>query len=578
MLKSQLRLKNLVFYTSFGFAIIGFIATYLIAANTILNLNKDAEVNQYELVAETFLEHISQDLLFGINHEVIRKSKSLLEKESISSIKIENAEGKVIYQHSKRKKDNLTKRKIIYYDELKTKPAFYVDFEFKKQKLNFLSTQLVPLTTVLILLLLTAYFISRFVKLQIVSPLLKISTELERGDLNKISDISQQIENNSINEIQKLTNGLTTMARETIKAQTELVEKTREAALSKMASQLAHDIRSPLGAIDILTETLKKRQLKSNEINLLKTAALSINNIANDLLTYRKNTTDNETVYMQELSIYELIEEVIAEKSISMKQVNFNFSAENNLDAYKSFSSIQTTCLKRIFSNTFNNAFEAKQEETLEITIKSNIISKNLLKVEVSDNGIGIPSNVLEKLNYQSFTYNKPSGNGLGIRYAQEILRKNNGEIVVHSQLNQGTSIELHIPLGEKPVWFTSQIDFQSKKNIVLIDDDLSEYGFWRQKFVADNKYSLHYFNNRKKFEHEAEKFNNNDTLYLLDLNANDTDRMGFELIEKYGFKDSALIVTSLGNDPKVRSECVEYNVKVVDKQSLKKGLVSISI
>ena len=148
---------------------------------------------------------------------------------------------------------------------------------------------------------------------------------------------------------------------------------------------------------------------------------------------------------------------------------------------------------KRIFSNTFNNAFEAKQEETLEITIKSNIISKNLLKVEVSDNGIGIPSNVLEKLNYQSFTYNKPSGNGLGIRYAQEILRKNNGEIVVHSQLNQGTSIELHIPLGEKPVWFTSQIDFQSKKNIVLIDDDLSEYGFWRQKFVADNKYSLHY-------------------------------------------------------------------------------------
>ncbi len=109
MLKSQLRLKNLVFYTSFGFAIIGFIATYLIAANTILNLNKDAEVNQYELVAETFLEHISQDLLFGINHEVIRKSKSLLEKESISSIKIENAEGKVIYQHSKRKKDNLTK-------------------------------------------------------------------------------------------------------------------------------------------------------------------------------------------------------------------------------------------------------------------------------------------------------------------------------------------------------------------------------------------------------------------------------------------------------------------------------------
>ncbi|MCB0357313.1 MAG: HAMP domain-containing histidine kinase, partial [Bdellovibrionales bacterium] len=571
-MKYHFKLKNLVFYTSFGFAIIGFVATYLIAATTIFKLNENAEKNQYETAVETFVDHISQDLLFGVNHEAIRKTKSLLTKKNVSNVRISRANGELVFDSKNDNNDTLSITKTIYYDEAKLEPAFNVFFEFKQQKLSVFGTHLMPLTFVLICLLMISYIIAFFVKKQVINPILTISSELEKGRLESISNIQNQIGITTINEIQKLINGSRTMAEQTIKTQEELIVKTRDAALSKIASQVAHDIRSPLGAIEILTSVLGKRTLTEKEVHLLKSATTRINNIANDLLSHRQKAVENPKKPIEHHSVYEILKDVINEKSLVSSNASIIFSVRDNFSAYKAFSTIPNTYLNRIFSNVINNSIEANDKKCLKIIIESEI-SKSQLLIKIRDNGKGIPQDIIAKLNNSSFSFDKKNGNGLGLKFSQDILRKHHGDIQIDSQMGHHTTVKLSIPLKEIPSWFVPEIKLSNIKNLVVIDDDLSEYRFWKQQFKNSSEIALHYYSNKSKFDIEADNFNNKDTLYILDLNAHGSSQLGFEIIDKYKVKESSIVVSSLGCDPNTRQACSDNNIKLIDKSYLKSGL-----
>ena len=72
---------------------------------------------------------------------------------------------------------------------------------------------------------------------------------------------------------------------------------------------------------------------------------------------------------------------------------------------------------------------------------------KNVL-ITISDNGCGMTRETLENIGNAFYT-TKEKGTGLGVKLSNEIIEQHNGKIKYKSKLNEGTTVEIKIPLYE---------------------------------------------------------------------------------------------------------------------------------
>lgn len=100
--------------------------------------------------------------------------------------------------------------------------------------------------------------------------------------------------------------------------------------------------------------------------------------------------------------------------------------------------------LTQVIINLIKNATEAINGEG-EITI-STYLENDKLVVLISDDGVGMSEEVLEKIMDPFFT-TKPDGTGLGLFLSKEIIKKHNGEIKYSSILNEGTKVKIVLPI-----------------------------------------------------------------------------------------------------------------------------------
>ena len=103
--------------------------------------------------------------------------------------------------------------------------------------------------------------------------------------------------------------------------------------------------------------------------------------------------------------------------------------------------------ISRVLINIFNNAFYAvKKKQNAKVTLKT-IKQNNNLIISVSDNGIGIPLNSMNKI-FEPFFTTKPTGEGtgLGLSLSHDIIKSYGGEILVKSKEGEGTTFTVVIP------------------------------------------------------------------------------------------------------------------------------------
>lgn len=209
-------------------------------------------------------------------------------------------------------------------------------------------------------------------------------------------------------------------------------------AFNTLARRAAHDIRAPLTALNSLLFNFQNQN--DSRSDLLKSTIQSMNSIAEDLLTFNK--ISNYTKSNQEVALEDLISQVIFEKEQVLKseirKIDFHFKKES-----KTLIGCQIE-LYRIFSNILQNSIEAIPKEGV-IKIEIAKIGK-FVTISISDNGEGIPSEVLKKIGTEEIT-TKVSGNGLGLFYAKKTVMSLSGQFSIHSQREFGTTILIKIPL-----------------------------------------------------------------------------------------------------------------------------------
>ena len=107
--------------------------------------------------------------------------------------------------------------------------------------------------------------------------------------------------------------------------------------------------------------------------------------------------------------------------------------------------------IQQVFLNLFSNARHAlNAKETIEpktLTISANMSNEDSLQVTVRDNGIGIPENILTKVQDPFFTTKaKAGGTGLGLSICNDILALHGSRLVIESREGGFTAISFKLP------------------------------------------------------------------------------------------------------------------------------------
>lgn len=343
----------------------------------------------------------------------------------------------------------------------------------------------------------------------------------------------------------------------------------QEAMLAEIAAQVAHDIRSPLSALEVSVDAI--RLLPSDYQRLLLAAIGRIKDIANELLDTRRSFLNDSGAVLQGLASEEIvftsIDEIVTEKRAQYRDLlNISIDVEYDMDAYSLFSRMDRNSLKRIVSNLINNSVEAMGGIGLVLVRLEK--QGEFARLSVTDNGPGISSAHVGALGNKSATFGKGDGSGLGLYHARNTIESLGGSIQIGSELGQGTTVEMQIPLCECPRWFISEIEVEAGTTVVVFDDDRTICRVWEQKFsplMKDNRVTVLHFVDQEGFLVWWTALRPQKVLFLVDYDLSEDKKGGFPL-ENVELARSTILVTNYHDELTVREKCLEMGIKLMPK------------
>ncbi len=214
--------------------------------------------------------------------------------------------------------------------------------------------------------------------------------------------------------------------------------------LVSISKKLAHDIRSPISTLNLISSKIADPDLKE----LQRAVVTQINFIADDLLSSNKEQGKNPDPIARQ-TYADLLSQI--QKEYSLKFTHPNVSIVFQIDAMlKKLPAVHSKILYPIICNLINNSVEAINPEIGKIEIKSRL-NVDVLMIVVKDNGIGIPEDILVKLGRQFISHGKSeslaSGNGMALFNARNDIIKIGGSFNIKSVINEYTKVEISIPI-----------------------------------------------------------------------------------------------------------------------------------
>lgn len=339
-------------------------------------------------------------------------------------------------------------------------------------------------------------------------------------------------------------------------------------SLATIAAQVAHDIRSPLAALDSVLKDIA--HLPEEKRVTVRTAVNRIHDIANNLIEkYRKPAKDTAPIQisskLNDYLLSALIAPVISEKRIqfaSRPQVKIEAYLES---AYGLFARIDAVEFKRIVSNLVNNAVESLDKNST-ITVTLSEVNGNAV-LSVQDNGKGIPADILAKLGRKGETHGKIRGSGLGLYHAKTSVEFWGGSLQLQSEVGKGTLVIIRIPKSNPPDWFVPQLDISAGAEVAVLDDDASIHQIWQGKFDSLNAGAqgikiMHFY-----APHELKAYKpSGKAIYLLDYELLGYKETGLSLAEELHVGERSMLVTSRYEEPHILENCKRLGIRLIPK------------
>ncbi len=271
---------------------------------------------------------------------------------------------------------------------------------------------------------------------------------------------------------------------------------------SEFLANMSHELRTPLNSIILLSKLLannKKDSLNQKDIEKVMTINKSGNDLLfliNDILDLTKIESGNMELDLSKVSSADILEDMKSLFKDVAQEKGIEFLVK---DSFNSGFIGDKSKLGQVLKNLLSNAMKFTKEGSVHLELSKN---NNNVEILVQDTGIGIPEDKINSI-FEAFKQVDGSinrefgGTGLGLSITKTIVELMGGSIVVHSELGEGSSFVIILPLTldvvnkilepeipkkshETQILSALQNEFDKDyfedelqgKNILIVDDD----------------------------------------------------------------------------------------------------------
>ncbi|MGN0025578.1 MAG: sensor histidine kinase [Clostridium sp.] len=258
--------------------------------------------------------------------------------------------------------------------------------------------------------------------------------EIKEEGVNKRAEISEL--NDEIDEVKVVFNSMMDELEEAFDEQ------------SRFVSDASHELKTPLTALHGHLSMLK-RWGKNDKERLEKSLDICLNEverlkkIVNDMLLLSKaEKTEINLSELEEINPKIIVQEVIEQYKVLNSNVKYTINIEENMKI-----KIDPNDLKQLLIIFIDNSIKYNDKENIEIHISLRKTKDNF-KLEVKDNGMGIPKDEIRKVMKRFYKVDKSRINnnsfGIGLSIANRIANNYNAKIHIESELDKYTMIRVY--------------------------------------------------------------------------------------------------------------------------------------
>ncbi|WP_302955210.1 sensor histidine kinase [Faecalitalea cylindroides] len=450
----------IIFSLSF---VIGFGILYGVLYDVSLNQQTSNLNDELSIIVQTNFEESQQ-----IGEELFDKDTRLTMISSDGEVLYDNFDDSINENHLQREEikeasKNGTGSSVRYSETMEQNYLYVAEYDAQEQTYVRLAmpfsgvsqSALMLLPSFFIAFVIAFFFVwlmSKRMADSILKPLQEISAVIRKADFGKEKI---EFQNYSYSELQEITDALQTMNNQIAK-NLENLEREKQIR-QEFFTNASHELKTPLTSIRGYSELLRQHAITDPDqidhcLDCVLKESDHMTKLINDILTISKLEAKDYVVQKSHIKLKDLLENVLNSLSVQAKAMNLDIDAScENVTVYANLDHIQG-----ILYNLISNAIKYnKPNGKIIIIIKERL--DNIL-IKVMDTGIGISKEDQEKVFQRFYRVDKQrskivAGTGIGLAIVKHIVQFYNGSISLKSKEDEGTSIEISLPImvNEEP-------------------------------------------------------------------------------------------------------------------------------
>jgi signal transduction histidine kinase len=239
--------------------------------------------------------------------------------------------------------------------------------------------------------------------------------------------------------------------------------RDRLAALGEMAAAMAHEIKNPLGGIEVMAGLLRRQMPENREAQVLVTDIINEAKMANAIVQEMLDFVRPVRLQLDRASVEDALRVAVtmADGKAKRGDTAVDLRLEERLPTIQG----DRHQLAQVFANLLINAYEALEGRGA-VTLTARMVvdpSEGALLpdgnqaiatviVDVSDTGPGVAPELIDKI-FNPFITTKPKGSGLGLAIVRKIVDAHEGRIDMTSSPKTGTTFRVTLPVEQADTW-----------------------------------------------------------------------------------------------------------------------------
>jgi len=262
-------------------------------------------------------------------------------------------------------------------------------------------------------------------------------------------DLAHRISVTRHDELGQLATSFNAMTVRLAEARDQIYQSNKLASLGRLAAGIAHEINNPLTGVLTYSSFLLKRAGDDPEVRQdLETIVHETKrcrDIVRGLLDFARQVPPKKSL----VDVNEIVLRALHIVDNQLRVQNIRVATDLCGDLPRILA--DPNQIQQVLINLLVNAADAFEGDDRAIRVATALQPRNgqdMLAIEVADNGVGIPEKHLSKIFEPFFTTKENKGTGLGLAVAWGIVSEHGGVVEVRSQVGQGTTFTIRLPLS----------------------------------------------------------------------------------------------------------------------------------